>query len=265
MSVSVERRVDLAVDQGVARLRLVRDDGLNAIDPAWVSALESAVDACERDEGLRALLISAEGRAFTVGGDLRHFASELDRLPEALDEMTRPYHAVLARLAELPVPIVCAVQGAVAGGGLGLLWCSDVVLATEDVKLATGFRRLGLSGDGGSSWWLPRLVGMPRARQLLLGGRILSATEAGEWGLVTRVVARDRLHDEALAEARDLASGPTLALGEMRRLLARALSVDVHEGLRTELEALLTTGATADAREGIAAFAGRREPGFTGQ
>lgn len=264
MSVSVHQRIDLTVEAGVARLRLVRGDGVNAIDPAWVAALEEAVAACERDASVRALLICAEGKAFTVGGDLQHFGGRLDRLPDALEEMIRPFHETLGRLAELPVPIVCAVQGAVAGGGLGLLWCADVVLASEDAKLATGFRRLGLSGDGGSSWWLPRLVGMPRARQMIIGGRVVSAAEAEEWGLVTRVVPRARLHDEALATACDLAAGPTLAFGEMRRLLARAFSVDVQEGLRAELDAIVRTGATADARDGIAAFGQRREAKFDG-
>ena len=258
------RRFSLAIDDGMARLRLVRPDGVNAIDPEWVSALGAAVAECERAAGLRALLISADGAAFSVGGDLRHFGEQLDRLPDALEEMVAPYHEVLGRLAELAVPVVCAVHGAVAGGALGLVWCSDIVLVAEDAKLATGFTRLGLSGDGGSSWWLPRLVGMVRARELMLGARVLSGVEAAEWGLVTRAVPGDRLEDEALAAARELSAGPTTAYGEMRRLLARSLSLDVDAGLAAELAACLRSGATADAREGIRAFRERREPRFGG-
>jgi 2-(1,2-epoxy-1,2-dihydrophenyl)acetyl-CoA isomerase len=263
-SSATSRRFDLTVDDGLARLRLVREDGVNAIDPEWVAALGAAVEECERLPGVRALLVSAEGSAFSVGGDLRHFGEQADRLPDALEEMVAPYHEVLGRLARLPIPVVCAVHGAAAGGALGLLWCADVVLIAGDAKLATGFARLGLSGDGGSSWWLPRLVGIVRARELMLGGRILSGTEAAEWGLVTRAVPADRLEAEALTAARDLAAGPTLAYGEMRRLLARSLSVDVEAGLAAELAACVRTGATADAREGVHAFGERRDPRFRG-
>lgn len=258
------RRVELIVEDGVARLRLVRAEAANAIDPEGMRALHGAVVKCAADASVRAVLISAEGPAFTVGGDLRHLGAKLDRLPEELDEMVGTYHATLAQLAELPVPVVCAVQGGVGGGGLGLLWCADIVLAADDAKLAHGFAALGLSGDGGSSWWLPRLVGMRRARELLIGGRVLSAAEAEEWGLVSRVVPLERLEHQALAVTRELAAGPTVAYGEMRRLLARSLAVELEQGLTAEREAGVRCGATADAREGIAAFVERRQPRFEG-
>jgi 2-(1,2-epoxy-1,2-dihydrophenyl)acetyl-CoA isomerase len=260
----VARRAELTVEDGVARLRLVRGDARNAIDPGMVRGLGEAVAACAEAGGVRALLISADGPSFTVGGDLRHFASELERLPQELDEMVGGYHEALGTLAELPVPIVCAVQGGAAGGGLGLLWCADMVVAADDLKLATGFTRLGLNGDGGSSWWLPRLVGMPRARELLIGGRVLNAAEALEWGLVSRVVPLAELEAEALAAVRELAAGPTLALGEIRRLLAGSGARSLHEGLAAEHEAMIRTGATSDAREGVTAFVERRAPRFAG-
>jgi 2-(1,2-epoxy-1,2-dihydrophenyl)acetyl-CoA isomerase len=260
----VARRAELTVEDGVARLRLVRGDARNAIDPGMVRGLGEAVAACAEAGGVRALLISADGPSFTVGGDLRHFASELERLPQELDEMVGGYHEALGTLAELPVPIVCAVQGGAAGGGLGLLWCADMVVAADDLKLATGFTRLGLNGDGGSSWWLPRLVGMPRARELLIGGRVLNAAEALEWGLVSRVVPLAELEAEALAAVRELAAGPTLALGEIRRLLAGSGARSLHEGLAAEHAAMIRTGATSDAREGVTAFVERRAPRFAG-
>jgi 2-(1,2-epoxy-1,2-dihydrophenyl)acetyl-CoA isomerase len=145
-----------------------------------------------------------------------------------------------------------------------LLWTADVVIAGDDLKLATGFARLGLSGDGGRSWWLPRLVGLPRARELMLAGRVLSAREAADWGLVSRVVTREALNDEALALARDLAAGPTAAYGEIRRLLTRAGSLTLKEGLTAERHACVRCDATADSREGITAYLERREPRFEG-
>lgn len=262
---SDRRRVELQVADGVAELRLSRPDALNAIDPAMIGALDDAATACAEDATVRSLLISAEGDAFTVGGDLRHFAARLDRLDEELDEMIGPFHSALARLGQLPVPIVCAVQGAAAGGGLGLLWCADVVIAADDAKIATGFAAIALSGDGGSSWYLPRIVGLRRAQQLMLDGRVLSAAEARDWDLVSRVVPRDRLETESRNEARRLAEGPTRAYGEMRRLLRRASSSTLEEGLAAEREAMARGGSTADAREGIAAFVERRTPRFEGR
>jgi 2-(1,2-epoxy-1,2-dihydrophenyl)acetyl-CoA isomerase len=163
MPEAAETRVELTVSEGVAHLRLVRADALNAIDRAMVDALERAVCACADDPDVRALLVAAEGPSFTVGGDLNHLGGALERLPAELDEMISIFHRALARIADLPVPVVCAVQGAAAGGGLGLLWCADVVIASEEAKLIAGFAQLALSGDGGSSWYLPRLIGLRRA------------------------------------------------------------------------------------------------------
>ena len=257
-------RVQLMVAGSVAHLRLVRLDARNAIDRLWVAEFDAAVAAVEGDASVRAVLISAAGPAFSVGGDLRHFSTDLDRLSAELDDLIAVYHATLVRLADLPVPVVCAVQGGAAGGGLGLLWCSDLVIAADDVRLATGFAELALSGDGGSSWFLPRLVGMARAREMILFNRVLTVAEALEWGLVSRVVPRDRLEAKALETVSRLAAGPTVAYGEIRRLLNRSLSAGLEDQLEAERQAIVRCGNTADAREGVTAFLERRPPSFEG-
>jgi 2-(1,2-epoxy-1,2-dihydrophenyl)acetyl-CoA isomerase len=257
-------RLNLDVDAaGVARLRLAAPERRNAIDPAWVAQLGEAVDRCT--SGVRVLLISAAGPAFTVGGDLQHFSRRLDDLDRALDEMIPAYHAALEQIASLEAPVVAAINGAIAGGGLGLAWCSDIVIASEDAVFATAFAKLGLSGDGGSSWWLPRLVGLRRAQELLLRNRILRAQEALEWGLVTEVVAADALQARAEAVASELAAGPTHALGQIRRLLRLSASHTLGEQLAAEADASRACGTTAEAREGIAAFAEQRAPRFGGR
>ena len=258
------RRVEVTVEAGVVHVRLVRPEAGNAIDPVWVAQLEQAVSVAA-GAGVRCMLLTAEGRAFSVGGDLVHFRGRLPRLAEELDQMISGYHATLGRLAALDVPVVCAVQGAAAGGALGLLWCADVVVAADDLKLATGFAGLGLSGDGGSSWFLPRLVGLRRARELILQNRVLSAEEAREWGLVSTIVPRDRLAPEARSVAERFAAGPTVAYGEMRRLLARSFSAGLDDQLAAERRAIVRCGATGDAAEGLTAFAERRPPVFGGR
>jgi 2-(1,2-epoxy-1,2-dihydrophenyl)acetyl-CoA isomerase len=262
-------RVRLDIDDGLARLWLVRAEARNGIDLAMVQALSSALDVvtAQLEQGrVRALLIGADGPAFTVGGDLRHLAGELERLPEELSIMIDMYHRdVLGRLAELPVPVVAAAQGAVAGGGLGLLWTADVVLAADDLRIATGFVHLALSGDGGSSWHLPRLVGLSRARELIIGGRVLDAAEAQEWGLVGQVVPLAELADTALDRARALAAGPTHALAAMKRLLLHSSTSSYREQLAAERDEIVGCARTGDAAEGIRAFGERRAPRFSGR
>ena len=258
-------RVTLDIADGLARLRLARVEGRNGIDMAMVLALAAALDTVASDPGVRALLIDADGPAFTVGGDLRHLGGQADRLPTELHEMISRYHRTLDQLAALPIPVLVAAHGAAAGGGLGLLWCADMVVAADDLRIATGFVHLALSGDGGSSWHLPRLVGLRRAQELILGGRVLDAAEALDWGLVTRVVPAAELAEQALAQARALAAGPTYALGRMKRLLLESSVNSYPEQLAAERAAIVDCARTEDAREGLAAFAGRRPPRFVGR
>jgi 2-(1,2-epoxy-1,2-dihydrophenyl)acetyl-CoA isomerase len=250
---------------GVARLTLARPDTGNALDMDMAESLERAVGTLEHTDGLRALLIRAEGRSFTVGGDLRYLADRLDRLPEHVDALLDSYHAMLPRLAALPVPVVAAVQGAAVGGGLGLVWAADVVLAADDLRIVTAFDKLGLSGDGGSSWHLPRMLGLRRAQQLLLGGRAVEAAEALDWGLVSRVVPRARLNEEAEAEIARWAAAPTYAYGRAKRLLLESFDAGYADHLQAERAAMADCAARADVVEGVTAFLDRRRPTFTGR
>jgi 2-(1,2-epoxy-1,2-dihydrophenyl)acetyl-CoA isomerase len=154
----------------------------------------------------------------------------------------------------MPVPVVFAVRGAVAGGALGLLWCADVTIVAQDAKLASGFLELGLSGDGGSTWWLPRLVGLQRARQLLLHRGPITGAMAKEWGLVTNAVAEAEVEADAERVVRVLAARPPEAYAEIRALLAGTFDRDLVTGLEAERQAMLRTAATAHARERVARF-----------
>lgn len=258
-------RTSLTIEGGLAHLRLVRASGRNGIDMAMVESLTAHVAQVAEDPSVRALLIGADGPAFTVGGDLRHLDGQLDRLPAELDTMISSYHRTLGLLAALPIPVVVAAHGAVAGGGLGLLWCADLAIAADNLRIATGFARLALSGDGGSSWHLPRLVGLRRAQELILGGRVLDAAEALDWGLVTRVVPVDELEAAALEQARAWAQGPTYSLGRMKRLLLESSTNSYPEQLAAERQAVVACAGTEDTKEGIAAFGARRPPKFLGR
>lgn len=253
------------VEDGLATLCLNRPEQRNAIDLRMATELQQVAVHCRTDPSLRVLLIRAAGPAFTVGGDLAFLAShDPDALPGMLIRMTSAYHQALTILAELPIPVVAAAQGAAAGGGLGLLYVADVVLVAEDLRVALGFGTLGLSMDGGNSWYLPRLVGHRRAAQLYFQGRVLNAAEAVSWGLASECVPVDKLSGQAAALARQWASGPTCAYGEARRLLRESDQFGLATHLSHETAALARAAGTQDAQAGIQAFLRRSPPTFRG-
>jgi 2-(1,2-epoxy-1,2-dihydrophenyl)acetyl-CoA isomerase len=257
--------VEFSVDGGLGVIALNRPSARNAIDRAIVDGLHEAVQRCAADTAVRALLIEANGPAFTVGGDVAMLArTGPDALPAELRRMTTSYHATLQILDRLAVPVVAAVHGAVAGGGLGLTYVADIVIAAEGTRFATGFSGLGLSGDGGGTWFLPRLVGLRRATELYLGQRVLDADEAASWGLISRVVPGADLAAEAERTARLLAAGPTRAFGEIRTLLRRTHAMSLGDQLQAETEALSRTAGTRDAAHAIESFLAKSEPDFRG-
>jgi 2-(1,2-epoxy-1,2-dihydrophenyl)acetyl-CoA isomerase len=202
---------------------------------------------------------------FTAGGDISLFAgTPYAKLPATLRRMIDDYHLALERFAELDAPIVAAVRGPAAGGGLGLVCAADYVVAADDAVFTVGYAGIGLTADGGNTWFLPRLIGMRRAQEMFLLNRRLTAAEALDWGLVNRVVPAEHVETEAAEVVARLAVGPTRAFGGMRRLLRQSVETDLRGQLAAEKNEIVAVAATADAAEGIAAFAAHRPPRFTG-
>jgi 2-(1,2-epoxy-1,2-dihydrophenyl)acetyl-CoA isomerase len=171
----------------------------------------------------------------------------------------------MSRLARANAPLITAVNGAAAGAGMSLAIAGDLVLAAESARFTMAYTRAGLTPDGSSTYFLPRIVGLKRALELTLTNRVLSAQEALEWGIVTRVVANDDLLREASDLAQELADGPTLALGAAKRLLHASLDDRLETQMELETRAIADMSLTADGREGIAAFHEKRAPGFRGE
>lgn len=258
--------LEFGLHDGLATLRLNRPDAHNAINATMAEELNDVAQRCANDASIRALLVAGNGKSFTVGGDLAFLSQAREgELPGLLRAMTGPYHEALRTFSRLNVPIVAAVHGAAAGGGLGLMYCADIVVAADNTKIALGFGALGLSMDGSNSWFLPRIVGMRRAAELYLEERVLDAAEAVAWGLVNRVVPLSELPDHALACATRLANGPTRAYGEVRRLYRESLGATLAEQLGAETEALSRSASTADATDAIASFVAKRKPVFHGR
>jgi 2-(1,2-epoxy-1,2-dihydrophenyl)acetyl-CoA isomerase len=250
---------------GLGILLLNRPGARNAIDQRFVDDLYEAVQRCAADESQRALLIRAMGPSFTIGGDAAMLAQPGPAgLAGLLRRTTTSYHASLQILDRLPVPVVAAVHGAVAGGGLGLMNVADMVLAAEGTRFATGFAGLGLSGDGGGTWFLPRLVGARRAAELYFGQRVLEAGEALEWGLVTQLVRPEDLQAEAETVGRQLAAGPTRAFAELKTLLRASPGARLGEQMLAETAAICRTAGTRDAGCAIAGFLAKSRTEFQG-
>ena len=198
---------------------------------------------------------------FCGGGDLKGFAGR-DDLPTHLREILGPLHVAITQLVRGDAPVVAAVQGSAAGAGIGLVGASDLVVAGESAKFVMAYTGVGLTPDGSSSWFLPRLVGLRRALELTLTNRVLSAAEALDWGLITEVVPDDELTAEAEALAARLAAGPAPALAAAKRLLHTSLEETLETHLAREAEAISAASGTPEGQEGVAAFVEKRPPVF---
>lgn len=249
---------------GVAHLTLDRPDAANGINLRMSEELLDATTALADDPTVRAVLLAGAGERFCGGGDVKGFATLGDGLGHHIREITVPLHAALSQLVRLDAPVVCAVQGSAAGAGLGFVAAADLVVAAESTKFVMAYTGIGLTPDGGTSFFLPRLVGVRRALELALTNRVLSAAEAQEWGIVTQVVPDAELTATAEALAEQLAAGPTLAFGGVKRLMHGSLEHTLDQHLALESEEMARAGRSADGVEGVAAFVEKRPPEFHG-
>lgn len=253
----------LDFEGGVATLRLNRPDKGNAIDESIAAGLAEAATQIAEKPDVRAVLIAGNGPNFTVGGDLGMFAGTArEQLPNRLRRMIDNYHLAIERLTSIDAPVVAAVRGGAGGGGLGLLYVADIAVAAEDARFALGYGALGLTADGGNTWFLPRMVGMRRAQELFLLNRRLDAREALDFGLVSRVVPDHAVESEAASLAAKLAGGPTRAFGAMRRMLRQSFETSLSNQLEAEKQSIVAASSTDEAQEGIAAFLAKRHPQF---
>jgi 2-(1,2-epoxy-1,2-dihydrophenyl)acetyl-CoA isomerase len=256
-------RFDIA--EGVATVTLNRPDAANAMNRALMKELMDAAILCDEDPAIRAVVLTGAGRFFCAGGDLASFAAAGDGLPALLKELTVYLHAAVSRFTRMDAPVVAAVNGTAGGGGMSLACATDVAIAAESARFTMAYTNAGLVPDGSSTFFLPRLVGERRARELMLTDRVLTAREAFEWGLVTRVVPDGDALPEAQALAAKLAQGPTAAYGATKRLLASSATQGLETQMELEARAIADAGRGHDAREGIAAFLEKRRPSFVGR
>ena len=210
-------------------------------------------------------MIAAAGKNFCGGGDVKAFASNLDRIGALIKELTTYLHGAISRLCRSDKPVITALNGMVAGGGVGLALAGDIVVAGESARLTMAYSQIAASPDGGSSYLLPRLIGLRRATELYLTNRVVTSAEMLAWGLVTRVVPDPDLVKTVEELARHLAQGPTLAYGQAKRLFHQATWESLETQMELEAQAIAACGRTEDFRGGVTAFANKQRPAFRGR
>ncbi|QVM89028.1 2-(1,2-epoxy-1,2-dihydrophenyl)acetyl-CoA isomerase [Pseudomonas entomophila] len=252
-------------DDGVAALSLNRPEQLNSFNTAMHLEVREALKQVRQSERARVLLLTAEGRGFCAGQDLsdRNVAPGAD-MPDLGQSIEQFYNPLVRSLRDLPLPVVCAVNGVAAGAGANLPLACDLVLAARSASFIQAFCKIGLVPDSGGTWLLPRLVGMTRAKALTMLGERLSAEQAEQWGLIHRVVDDGALRDEALKLARQLATQPTYGLALVKRALNQSFDNRFDEQLELERDLQRLAGRSEDYREGVSAFMNKRTPVFKG-
>ncbi|MGO9602570.1 MAG: enoyl-CoA hydratase-related protein [Candidatus Binataceae bacterium] len=249
------------VRDNVARIALNRPEAANSLNSTLSSEVMDAVIRSEEDPEVRALVITGSGRFFCAGADLKGFYSQSSELKSKVSL----FHATIGRIMRADLPVIAAVNGAAAGAGMGLACACDLVVAAESAKFTMAYTKIGLSPDGATTYFLPRLIGVRRAIELAYLNRSLTAREAVEWGIATRVVPDDRLAEEAHALAAQLAAGPTRAYAAAKRLMHSGWLTPLETQVDYELRSIGEMARTEDAREAIAAFGAKRTPVFRGR
>jgi 2-(1,2-epoxy-1,2-dihydrophenyl)acetyl-CoA isomerase len=249
-------------ESGVARLVLNRPDAGNAIDIPLARALMLAAIECDEDDAIRCVVLTGRGKLFCAGGDIRGFEAAGDKLGSLLKELSGYLHLAISRLSRMGKPLVTAVNGPAAGAGLSLAVLGDIALATRSAHFSMAYTAIGVTPDGGSTWLLPRLIGLRRAQEMMLLNTRIGAERAEAIGLISRVVDDGALESETAELAERLARSATAALGRTRNLLLESFGASFEGQMEAESRAIAASGNDPHGREGIRAFLEKRQPAF---
>ena len=253
------------VADAVATVTLNRPAARNALNTELKVALRDTLQEAADDADVRAVVLTGSGPGFCVGQDLAEHAHNLDTDVDSVwSTVPEHYTPIATLLATMPKPVVAAVNGVAAGAGAAFAFACDFRVAAESATFTTAFAKVGLAADSGSSWSLPRLVGVAKAKELLLLSPVLTAAEALDLGLVTEMVADAEVAGRAAELAARLAAGPTVAYGAIRRSVAFSAGHGLDESLAVEHRMMDLTGGTADHRGAVRSFLAKERPTFSG-
>jgi 2-(1,2-epoxy-1,2-dihydrophenyl)acetyl-CoA isomerase len=253
-------------DGDVGIVTLNRPDRMNSLNFNMIKGLIDYFSEAEQDDSIRAIVLTANGRAFCTGADLVGGAGREDiSTPVGMKLSAHLYGKLFFTMYTVEKPIVNAINGTAAGAGVNIALAGDIVVAAEGVKFIEVFVRRGMFPDAGGMFLLPRLVGLAKAKEIMFFGEDILAEKALELGLINRVVEKDRLMEEAMALAKRLAAGPTRAIGMMKKLLNRSFELDIQTVLEFESAFQGILVSTDDVKEGVQSFLEKRPPEFKGK
>ena len=250
------------VNNGIANLTLNRPDVFNAFNEQLSADVNDALKKTAKDKSIRVLVITGAGKAFCSGQDLKDIAGKKDR--SLSESLYKRYNPMIRAIRNLPIPVVCKLNGVAAGAGCSLALACDMIIASEQASLIEVFVNVGLVLDSGSSYFLPRLVGSARAFELAALGSKVSAQQAADWGMINKVVKAEVLDEEVEKLVNHLSMAPTKAIGLMKKMLIKSFTSNLDEMLEYEAFCQEIAGRSSDYKEGVDAFNQKRKPSFTG-
>ena len=259
----MSKSIDVKIEESIAYITLNRPEVFNSFNREMALQLQKTFDDCEKDNGIRAIVLSGNGKAFCAGQDLKEVTTpELN--PGFKKILEEHYNPIITRIRSIKKPIICAVNGVAAGAGANIALACDIVIAHEKVSFIQAFSLIGLVPDSGGTFFLPRLIGFQKATALAMLGDKISAQEAERIGMIYKVVPLEDFTEEVRKIAVKMANMPTKALGMIKELMNASLTNTLEEQLAMESVAQIEAAQSNDYAEGVAAFIEKRKPKFKG-
>lgn len=252
-------------NNGIAKLTLNRPEVFNSLNEQMHKELKSAISEIKKDKTLRVLVITGEGKAFCAGQDLNdRSVNDGDAKLDLGESIERKYNPLIKSIYNLEIPVICKINGVAAGAGVGIALACDFVIAVDTASFIQAFCKIGLVPDSGNSFFLPKLVGMARAKELCMLGDKLSAKTAQEYGLISKVYSKETIDEEVEKLAVHFSTAPTYGLSLIKKALNESLENNLEEQLELEKNLQREAGFSNDYKEGVAAFLQKRAPNFKG-
>ena len=247
----------------IGKLSLNRPDSGNTLNLNLAEELFDALNSACSDKNLKALILTGKGKLFCGGGDLKFLLENKDNVKELLLKMTHYFHGAIARITKLNAPVIIGINGTAGGGGFSLAITGDIILSIKSAKFTLAYTKAGLSPDGSSTFFLPRIVGLKKAKELMLSNRVFSAEDAYNFGLIDKIVEDEKELDEQLMEyAEKFSKGPTNAYASVKKLLNISFSNSLEAQMELEGLDISENAQSTDGKEGMLAFSEKREPNF---
>ena len=258
--------INFKIENEIAYIELNRPKQYNSLNQTMADDLFKVSLECDDNPKIRSVLMTGSGEdAFCAGGDVNSFYKYGNKTSSHLKEVTTTLHGAISRLSRMNAPLIVAVNGVAAGAGFSFVGFADIAIASTNATFVSAYSKIGLTPDGSSTYFLPRIIGTRRYTELILTNRILSANEALDWGLINKVVNFKDLKDEANNLAKKLASGPTLAFGKLKNLINNSFLDSLEGQMEYEARMISDSAKTKDGMNGIDAFVNKKQVSFRGE